>query len=495
MKRNLLLGLMTLFGALAVGALLLLSGGGEGGPRSEGAESRAKRVGLPGAGGSPTTATQRGQTVPPERVRNPIRVAPAAVEPGLRKPFDSEQTIFEREQAATRIEELLQGMINPQLSASERMALGRELQQLIRQLGHRVSPAVRTKLLELLATAAPSWKDAIAGAIGSLNGDAETAGALLEMLKSTPDDVHTRRAIYSALGQMNVHEVTPALMEMLGEGLSDEPLIIRTIGTLANPEELEALFARFDAPLVAASRTEIERVLQEKGGAAGFFDKVALALDEADPQKRRSLLRILSASNQPDHAAKVREILKSETDVESRAIAIQALGRFGDVESGKMLLDLVQTGSEQDQGRAIQAIHAIHDRDTIGILATGYGGLGPEGRVAVMGSISRLPAPTDDMFKLATDHGFADDDLRVRTSAARVLGKRGRDAGVEALVSFLERSTHPAEKSAALSALETIHTNKAALAAIRSLGAVPNGRQRDRWEERFQKIADETTEK
>jgi HEAT repeat protein len=498
MKRNYLLLTMTLFGALAVGALLLLTGGGAGGVRADGTDARGSRAD-PRTGGAAAAgagaATKRGQQVTPEMARNPMRGPAMAVRPGLREPFDDEATIQMRERSAGRIEELLLGMTNPLLRADERMALGNELQNLLRQLGHRVSPAVRERLLQMLASAAPTWKDQIAGAIGSLQGDAGTAQALLEMLRNTPSDVSTRRAIYSALGMMNVREVTPVLMSMLGQGLEDEPLIIRTVGSLASPEELEQLFGRLDRPLIAASRVEIERILQEKGGVPGLLDKVSLALETADVQKRRSLLKILGASRDPAHAAKVRELLKSETDPESRAIAIQTLGKFGDLDSGKALMDLVQHGSQEDQGRAIQAIHSIHQRDTIGVLAEGYSGFTPEGRNAVMGAISRIPAPTEEMLKLAQERGLLDVELRVRNAAARVLGKRGREESVEPLVHFLDRSTHPAERSAALSSLETIHTNKAALAAIRALRVVPSDRERDRWEKRFQAIAEETAEK
>ncbi len=493
MKRNVLLVTMTLFGALAVGALLLLSGGEPGGARAQGGEARGERGDGPGVGAAAAAGTTRGQVVTPEQARNAVKPSAIALS-GAREPFDDEETIAAREQAASRIEELLQGMINPDLKAHERVALGQELQRLLRQLGHRVSPAVRERLLQLLATAPASWKRTVGDVIGSLDGDTGTAQALLEMLRSAPEDAETRRAIYSALGSMNVHEVTPVLMSMLGQGLPDEPLIIRTIGGLAKPEELEQLFGRLEGPLVAASRSEIERILQEKGRIPGFFDKVAAALETNDLQKRRSLLRILGASNDPDHAARVRELLKTETDAESRALAIQALGKFGDVESGKTLLDIVQTGTQQDQGRAIQAIHTIRDRDTIGVLAGSYAGLGAEGKCAVMGAISRLPAPTDAMVKLAEEQGLVDPDLRTRNAAARVLGKRGRDEGVEPLVSFLDRSTHPAERSAALTALETIHTIKAAEAAMRALRVVPNARERERWEKRFQAIAAETTE-
>jgi HEAT repeat protein len=489
MNRNLLLVVMTLFGAVAVGGLLFLAGG-KGNARTV----RADPDDAPGGerGGVPGKTVVKGvQHVTPEMARGAPRAPAAIVQPGLRQPFDDQAMIEARERYAGRIEELVDGMTDAKLRPDERMAMSRELQDLLRRMGHRVTPAVRERLLQMLGSAQPAWKDAVAGAIGSLDGDTDTAQALIEMLRNTPDDVHTRRGIYSALGMMNVPEVTPALLAMLGEGLQDEPLIIRTIGQVARPDELDQLFERLDMPLIAASRTEIERVLQERGRVPGLMDKVAKGLDGADPQKRRSLLRILQASTEPKHAEMVRDLLRTESDSESRAIAIQALGKFGDVDSGKALLDIVQTGTPEDQHRAINAVHSIRDRDTVAMLAGSFEGLGPEGRVAVMGAISRTPAPSEDMLKVA-QRGLEDVDSRVRQAAARSLGQRGRDEGVEALVAFIERSSQRAEWSTALVALERIHSAKAAAAAIPLLRVVPNERERARLEERFRKIIEET---
>ncbi|HEX5135539.1 MAG TPA: HEAT repeat domain-containing protein [Planctomycetota bacterium] len=490
MNRNALLVILVLFGAGAVGGLLFLTGG----KPDERSATRATRE----APGDPRTepTSQAGpkkgvQHVTPEMARNRGELPQMAL-PGAREPFDSPEMIEARERYAGRIEELVKGMTDPKLRPDERMAMARELQDLLRKMGHRVTPQVRERLLQMLGAAQPAWKDAIAGAIGSLDGDTDTAQALLNMLRNTPDDISTRRAIYSALGMMNVPDVTPSLLAMLGEGLQDEPLIIRTIGQVARPEELEQLFVRLDKPLIPASRTEIERVLQERGRIPGLMDQVAKGLDDADIQKRRSLLRILQASTDPKHAELVRSLLRTETDSESRAIAIQGLGKYGDVESGRMLLEIVQSGSPEDQSRAINAIHSIRDRDTVALLAKNFEGLGPEGRLAIMGAISRIPAPTDEMTKVAQERGLQDPELRVRTAAARTLGQRGRDDGVEALVAYIERSDQRGEWSTAFLALEKIHTAKAAAAAIRVLRVVPNDRERERLEEQFKKIIEES---
>jgi HEAT repeat protein len=489
MKRTPLLVLMVLLGALAVGTLLFLSEGAPGDRARAGGRGSEEVSVTPGVGSrrAPASGTDGMAEGTPRSGAKGTAIVP----PAKREPFDDQAMIEARARYAGRIEELLQEMIDPKLRFDEREARKRELVQLLRLMGHRVSPAVREQLLTMLATAPPNWRNQIADAIGSLEGDTDTAQALVRMLKSTPDDRETRNAIYSALMSMNVREVTPQLMAMIGEGVVDEALVIRTIGALATPEEVDQLFAWLDQPLRQPSRAEIEQVLQDRARVPGFLDKVAAALDGADPQKRRSLLKILSASTNPAHAAKVRDLLKNEADEESRGAAIRALGKYGDPESGKVLLEIAQRGSTNDQHRAIQAIFTIRDPDTIGILGRGFRELKGEGRLAVMGAMARLPAPTEEMLAIARTEGIVDSDLRVRTSSARVLGQRGRDDSVDPLVDFLRRSQHPSEVSAALSGLESIRTKKAAEAAIGALGAVPNPRQRDRWQELFQKIAEE----
>jgi HEAT repeat protein len=95
------------------------------------------------------------------------------------------------------------------------------------------------------------------------------------------------------------------------------------------------------------------------------------------------------------------------------------------------------------------------------------------------------------MLKVAQERGLEDQESRVRQAAARTLGQRGRDEGVEPLVQLIERSSQRSEWSTALVALEKIATPKAATAAMRVLRVVPNDRERARLEERFKKIIDE----
>jgi len=183
MKRNTLLILMILFGAGAVGALVFLSSGGEGGERSRSAT--ADRTGNGDGSGADAEPGVVVHQMPPgqSRVRGGERVA-GSVPPATREPYDSPEMIAARQRYAGRIEELVGLMIDGSLSPSQRMANKRELQQLLRQMGHRVTPAVRQRLLELLGTVEPRWRNQVADAIGSLQGDVETAHALVEMLRT-----------------------------------------------------------------------------------------------------------------------------------------------------------------------------------------------------------------------------------------------------------------------------------------------------------------------
>ena len=74
-----------------------------------------------------------------------------------------------------------------------------------------------------------------------------------------------------------------------------------------------------------------------------------------------------------------------------------------------------------EKRRAINAIHSIRDRETVALLAKDFGMLGAEARVAVMGAISRVLSPGEDMTKIAQDKGLSDTERRVRIAAARTL--------------------------------------------------------------------------
>jgi len=432
-----------------------------------------------------------------QRVTEPGTMAPGAVHPGTRQPFDSDETIRLRAQQSGRVVELLDTMMQEQ-DATRRWNLARELQDLLRTLGKRVDPAVRDRLLVMLTTVDPQWRGAVGEVLGSLEGDVDTANKLVDMLRNRTGEINTRRAIYAALSKMNVREIAPRLLGMLGENYDDEFLAVRALGSVGGMEETLALLDRMvKHPLRDETRREIETVLQTKRGAKDLMNRIAEALgQEPAVETKRSLVKVLTASDDPEHRAMIREMAKNETDAETRREAILGLGRFGDEESGRILLDLVQTGEGNERLRAVQAIHTIQNSETVEALAKNYDTLDAEGRLAVLGAGARLLPPSDRMATIARDRGLHDDEMRVRTTSARLLGRqRGRDDNVEALGAYLSRSKHPSEWNSALQALYEIGTRKSAEEGIRGLGVVPNDQQRQHWRDKFEELLERTVQR
>ncbi|MHC5052433.1 MAG: HEAT repeat domain-containing protein, partial [Planctomycetota bacterium] len=455
MKRKTATLLVTaaLFGVAATVALIaLVLGGSE--PRTRQATGdRARRPGESvrlgdgsgeAGGGNGSVSIQR----------EPHRGPGSTVRPGERIPRDSAETRLMRLEASSRVVEILEGIFDEK-DRYKRWQLNEELKKLLRTLGDDVSPNVRERLLEMLRTVEPQWAALVGDALGSMRGDIKTANALIGMLQGedASKNAYRRNAIYAALGKMRVREVAPKLLKMLGQGLADEAKIVQTLGQIGGPAEVSALFEKLDGPLRTNTRREIEKVLRTKFRTPGLMDRVAGALAEADPGARPSLLRILAASKQPGHAQKVRDLLASGTDGPTRKAAIEALGEFGDPESGRVLLELVQHGDEQESRRAVQALHRIKNPQTVDGLADGWEVLDKDGRLAVMGAASRLPLPTEKLHGIARTEGLHDESMRVRSSAARVLGRPGKDENVDPLVNYMGRSKRPSEVTAGLTAL------------------------------------------
>jgi HEAT repeat protein len=424
--------------------------------------------------------------------REPRRAPGSTVRPGERIPRDSAETRLMRLEASSRVIEILDGIMSEK-DRTKRWQMNEELKKLLRTLGSDASPVIRERLLEMLRTVEPQWAALVGDALASMRGDAKTARALITMLEEDSPNAYRRNAIYAALGKMGVREVSGKLLSMLGQGNADEAKIVQTLGQIGGPAEVQALFEKLDGVLVTNTRREIERVLRSKFRTPGLMNQVAGALSEAEPEARASLLRILSASKHPEHAQKVRDLLVKETDSKARTAAIEALGEFGDPESGRVLLELAQRGDAHERRRAIEALHRIRNPRTIDGLVEDWAGLDQGGRVAVMGAAARLPLPTDKLFTLARTEGLHDKSRRVRAQAAKLLGRPRRDENVDPLVNYLNDAKRPNEATTALTSLLQIGTRKAAEEAMRALRGVSmlHKKQRDAWMKRFEKIYDQ----
>jgi HEAT repeat protein len=406
-----------------------------------------------------------------------------------RTPSDSAETIRQRHADSQRVLVILDEIMTVE-DRQKRWDLHRELNTLLRRLGHRVDPTVRERLLQLLFTAEPKWRPLVGDALGSLQGDVEAAKALVSIIQNNEaENVYTRHAVYTALRKMNVKEVLPDLMEMLGHGHPDEHLIVKAVAKLAGAEETGALLDMLDGPLRPETRREIQRAVTEKAGSPGLMEKVAKRLEAApDAQTRGSLVEILGSTREPRYGKTIRKLLDNETDQTVRDSAIRALGMIGDLDSGRRLLDMVERGSSDDQRKAASAMRYIRDGETIEELAQNWDGMGDDARKAVLGAAASLPKPGRDLTELARSKGLFDADLRVRTSAVRVLGQAGEDDNVEAIALYLGRCKHPSEWSAAMRALLTINTKSAAQRGLSYLDVVPDKRTRDNYARQFRKI-------
>jgi HEAT repeat protein len=276
---------------------------------------------------------------------------------------------------------------------------------------------------------------------------------------------------------------------MLHTDAKDKSYIVTAIGEIGGREAYDGLLDELDRALDSRTRSSIEAALSRARDPV-TLERVKQAMDQAEPDSRLSYIKILAATRDPKYGDVMRKVLQEETGSRARKAAIRALGRMGDKESGQALLDLIATGSEKDRSEASRALHFIRDPETIGTLAGDWDRLDEPSRVAVMSAAARLAQPGDELLELAAQ-GIRDPGDRVRRSAAKLLGRRGYDKGVEPIASFIRSEAAAADVSAGLHALLEIRTRKAARAGLGALDKITNQRQRRWWEDQFQRILEQ----
>jgi HEAT repeat protein len=340
-------------------------------------------------------------------------------------------------------------------------------------------------MLRMLTSVEGKWRPLIGEALGYLQGDVDTAKALMGLLHQRPTNVYTRSAILAALGKMQVKEVLPDLVATLGAGYDSEPLIVRAIGQIGGLEASAALLDRLDKPLDRDTAAEIERVIGQAANPV-VMEEIKRRLKDAPPKSRASMFDILAMTGDAAHAPAVRDMLGTETDVAARRSAILALGRFGDPASGDALLGLLEGGSETDRQDAARAMERVRDPATVQRLAESYATMGEPARLAVLLAGSRIASPGPKLVEIAKE-ALRDPVERIRMPCARILGQRGRDEHVEILADYMKRAESYRERAAALSALRQIGTRKAADTALSLLDLLPE-RQRDAQRAVFEKM-------
>jgi len=485
-RKSLLLAAFAVFGAAATVLLLALVA-------SEDAPQRERAIPIAAAPGQGTL--DAAGTGSPDGPRVGGRVtweqrhdgAPYQVVDGDREARDSPEYRALVAQRGVRVLEIIEEVRgSPPEDAAKRNALYRELQSLMRQLGSRVDPAVRDQLVTMLFEVEDRWRPLIGGALGELKGDVETAKKLVGLLQQADSNVFTRSAILTALGNMQVREIVPDLIARLGEGYEGEELILRTIGQLADTGVRLKLLDRLKGPIRPESQREIVNVLGQCGDPQ-VIAKLVERLGEADAKEKGVLVQILALTRDPAHAEAVAQLTRPGVDEQVRQQAIRALGMFGDAASGERLLDLVQHGSDLDRIWATSAIHSIRNPETLEALAAGWESLDENGRLAVVGAGKNLPRPGGKLVDVALE-GVLDNNRRVRTASAILLGRSHDERAVEPLVRLLETSTQMGERSTAVAALLNLGTKEAAERGLATLHVIPNEQQRESYADQFRKV-------
>jgi len=413
-----------------------------------------------------------------------------------REVVDDPATVAERTRMSSRVLALLDKLRTLDRSkVTERHNTRREIHEILRKLGSRVSPGVKQQLLEMLHSVEPGFRYAIGDILGAMQGDEGVAEALIAKLRDrTIDDTYTRNAIYVALGKINVPGVNDELMDMLGKNYPLEHRIVQTLGQTAGTEEARKLLDMLGKPLKRQTEAAILQVLRIKRNLPGLLDDVAKKMEaSSDPHTQQTLLSVLALSKDEEHRKRIHRLFESTPHATVRQAAIRTLGKLGDRKSGRMLLDLVESGTPDERRRAVAAMNLIRDAETVDDLAQHWDRLEPEGRRAVMSASTTLARPTERIFELAREEGLRDEDMLTRTRAARVLGRRGADENVEPLARFLLDAEHAGERTAAIRALQKIRTKKAAEAALSALHVVPQKVRRDQYVQAFEKILARST--
>lgn len=352
----------------------------------------------------------------------------------------------------------------------QRESLALELRNLLRRVGEeRVDAATKEQLLSLLLTIEPRGRRLVAQALGALEGDEATARRLLQIWRNTETDAHIANVILEALAQMHVPALLPDLLDMLDAGSPHAPLIVGAIGTSGGRAGGKALVVRLTQSTPPETRQAIVSVLS-KNRDPEVLRSVADALVHADAQARKSLVEILGRARAARFVRQLCVLYDSEPDEEVRLQVLRALGRIGDRDAALFLLDTVNR-SGPDADHAVRALKDIRRPDAVDVLAERWDTLKPPIRSAVMGAAARLSEPSAKLVVKAR-LALCDPDESTRISAARVLGRPGREEHIEPLVDYLERDTGTQAQGTGLDSLLRIGTPASAEAVLANLHLV-----------------------
>ncbi len=403
-----------------------------------------------------------------------------------RTPHDGPSGAKYLSEGAQRIIDILDAFPDTK-DATTRRKLGMELGRLVRAQGKNIDPAVKERLFRMLVDDERyEWKVLAGETLGALVGDAETAQKLLELYKTAPDR-RTRHAIHTALRGIQAPEIIGDLLASINAGDEEEFNIVRTIGKIGDEKSRKALLDKLPDVVRPETRREIERVLALKPDPE-LIKQIKKDLPDAETDERLSYVRILGRTRDEEHGKAIRELLQDETDERVTREALKSLGMIGDKKS----VELLMTYMQREDGlapRAESAFQQVRNVEAIEQVAGSWDALGQRGRNAVMYAAGRVTL-TKPVAELA-ERALQDSEWRVRSSAARALGRRGREESLDLLTNYMYRHKAQREQVRALNALYKIETRRAAEEALRNLDELSkHGReaQRKRFERQLEML-------
>jgi len=229
---------------------------------------------------------------------------------------------------------------------SAALSRARDIERLARLLGSDMGAELRERLLAVLVAGGdPVALRSIGMAIREGGTHEQTARRLQALFDQFRGDREKLLPISRALAGTGTVEIAGEMLDRLD--LNDRVValeIVRIAGTIRGPEIDKRLVALLQQELPAEVRRAIERSWREAGEKASY-EALLEGLDTSQPEAQASYIRILAASKDKSHAARIRRLLDGSTPGPVQVAAVQALASIGDPDSVRYIVEIATTGN------------------------------------------------------------------------------------------------------------------------------------------------------
>ncbi|MHC4953276.1 MAG: HEAT repeat domain-containing protein [Planctomycetota bacterium] len=351
----------------------------------------------------------------------------------------------------------------------------RDIERFARLLGSAMGAEARDRLLALLVAGKhPVALRSIGIALGESGAHPETARQLQGLFDQYRADREILVPISRALAGTGSTEIAGEMLDRLDLGDRLVALeIVRVAGAIRGAEVERRLVGLLGQDLPAEVRRAIERSWRDARGEA-TYGALLDELDGAGPDAQVSYIRILATSKDRAHAQRIRQVLDRSATQSVQVAAVQALASIGDSDSVRRVVEIATTRDHGARPEAQRSIKLIRDAAALEYAATRWEELNESGRSGVMMAARRIEEPSQPLLGAART-ALSDKSASVRSHAALLLGRPGRDEFVEPLQEFLRGNAHERECLSAVQALRRIGSETAVRAALANVDRIPEG--------------------